>query len=104
MQKRIFLKLNDTEKRLLQCIAELNGYKDYHTFIHRQIHSLPARIKKDFICDKKETKKAKPIPVNEDILPFLEKLSCSHSTDVTSIIYKYIINPVIEKYMTAENN
>ena len=102
MQKRIELPLNNNEKKILSLVAKEHGFKDYHTFLHRKIHELPNLIKKDFVCEKGNKRKSKKIPISNDVCEFYEKLSCSHSTTTTSIIFKYVIYPLIKEYMQQE--
>ena len=102
MSKRYFPSLNDTEKVILQKIAEQNGFKDYHEWLHRQINSFPKKVKKNFICNKGLLKKQKPISVDPDVEAFYQKLACAHSTTELSVLSKFIIYPAIAKYLMED--
>ena len=103
MRKRIYLELNENETRILQKVAELHGFRDYHIWLHREIHSLPHQIKKEFICKKTGSRATKAIAISDDVLNFYERLSCSHSTNPTSIVSKYIVYPFIKDFMLKED-
>lgn len=99
---RIQINLNDDEKKILQEVAKLNGYKDYRNWLRQEINGLPAKINKDFKCNRDEIKTPSGIIVAPEVVNFYEKLSCSHTTTITSIIQKYIVYPAIKNYMTCD--
>lgn len=102
MRKRIYLELNNNEKRILQIIAESKGFRDYNILLHREIHGLPNLIKQTLICTDVDTRATTAIAISEDVFDFYERLSRSHSTNPTSIVSKYIIYPVIKKFMIED--
>lgn len=91
------LELNQKDREILKSAAIELGYTTDREMITDLMRKFATDHEADIVCEKKKAKFKNIYDIPPETSTFYSQLACSHSTTISSVIFRYIIFPLISK-------
>lgn len=95
MPEKFVLDLNLNDWGTLKEVAKEEGFDNTRDFIMDAVIKLSKSKDLTKVCSGIRDKKRNHYPIPEEVKEFYDNLSCLHSTNVSAVIFRYVILPQI---------
>lgn len=93
--EKFSLELNQNDRDIMKDVALALGYTSDRDMINDLMIKFAAEHKPNVVCEKKKAKFKNIYDIPPETIQFYQQLACSHSTTISSVIFRYIIFPKI---------
>jgi len=101
--EKFSLELNQNDREILKAVATDLGYNTDREMIDALLRQFATEHKASVVCEKKKAKFKNIYDIPPKTSSFYQQLACSHSTTISSVIFRYIIFPHIKDYLVTKS-